>query len=214
MSVLKSPTALRTIGEVAEELGVATHVLRFWESKFSQIKPQKRRGRRYYRPQDIRTITQIKSLLYGQGYTIRGVQKFLATQPKMSFTDEVVIASSSPAAKKEEKVAKQTKETAKKVADAKTETPASEKKKTPAIVETTENLTPDMFETDLFGNLIVKKPPAAASQQQAPYLAPQKKKAAMPSSSTSDLFSDSEKEQLRDIYQSLKKSKEKLEEIA
>lgn len=74
----KSPDALRTIGEVADELGVASHVLRFWESKFQQIKPQKRRGRRYYRPEDIRIITQIKALLYGQGYTIRGVQKFLA----------------------------------------------------------------------------------------------------------------------------------------
>tara|TARA_B100001778_G_C18142093_1_gene429856 strand:+ start:99 stop:539 length:441 start_codon:yes stop_codon:yes gene_type:complete len=74
----KAPNALRTIGEVAEELGVATHVLRFWESKFKQIKPQKRRGRRYYRPEDIKVITQIKALLYGQGYTIRGVQKFLS----------------------------------------------------------------------------------------------------------------------------------------
>lgn len=74
----KSAGALRTIGEVADELGVAAHVLRFWESKFTQIRPQKRRGRRYYRPEDVRIITQIKSLLYGQGYTIRGVQKFFA----------------------------------------------------------------------------------------------------------------------------------------
>ncbi|MCE3233439.1 MAG: putative transcriptional regulator, MerR family [Rickettsiaceae bacterium] len=83
MMTEKSPTALKTIGEVAEDLDVATHVLRFWESKFHQIKPQKRRGRRYYRPDDVMVISQIKSLLYGQGYTIRGVQKYLATEVKM-----------------------------------------------------------------------------------------------------------------------------------
>lgn len=81
MAAEKHPEALRTIGEVAEELGIATHVLRFWESKFFQIKPQKRRGRRYYRPEDIKVITQIKALLYGQGYTIRGVQRFLSQKP-------------------------------------------------------------------------------------------------------------------------------------
>lgn len=82
MAIEKSPTALKTIGEVAKELGVATHVLRFWETKFSQIKPQKRRGRRYYRPEDVKVITQIKSLLYSQGYTIKGVKKFLASGNK------------------------------------------------------------------------------------------------------------------------------------
>ena len=76
----KSPSALRTIGEVSQELGVASHVLRFWESKFKQIKPQKRRGRRYYRPEDIQIIHQIKALLYQQGYTIRGVQRFLSNE--------------------------------------------------------------------------------------------------------------------------------------
>lgn len=81
-SASKAPSALRTIGEVAEELDIATHVLRFWESKFHQIKPQKRRGRRYYRPEDIQTITKIKELLYGQGYTIRGVQKYLVSSSK------------------------------------------------------------------------------------------------------------------------------------
>ena len=73
----KSANALRTIGEVAEELGVEPHVLRFWESKFTQIKPQKRRGRRYYRPQDVKLTTIIKSLLYTQGFTIKGAQRFL-----------------------------------------------------------------------------------------------------------------------------------------
>lgn len=76
--IAKSDKALRTIGEVAQELDIATHVLRFWESKFSQINPKKRRGRRYYRVEDIAVITQIQDLLYNQGYTIRGVQKFLA----------------------------------------------------------------------------------------------------------------------------------------
>jgi len=73
----KHQDALRTIGEVANDIGVATHVLRFWESKFTQIKPQKRRGRRYYRSEDVTTIKTIKELLYDQGYTIKGVHKFL-----------------------------------------------------------------------------------------------------------------------------------------
>lgn len=76
-SIEKSDTALKTIGEVAIQLDVATHVLRFWESKFHQIKPQKRRGRRYYRSEDVATITKIKELLYKHGYTIKGVQKYL-----------------------------------------------------------------------------------------------------------------------------------------
>ena len=74
----KSPEAFRTISEVAEELDVPQHVLRFWESKFSQIKPMKRGGgRRYYRPHDIQLLRGIRYLLYGEGYTIRGVQKIL-----------------------------------------------------------------------------------------------------------------------------------------
>ena len=77
MAIEKAPDALRTIGEVAEELDVATHVLRFWESKFTQVKPQKRRGRRYYRLEDISILKTIKELLYDKGYTISGAQKFL-----------------------------------------------------------------------------------------------------------------------------------------
>jgi len=73
----KSKDALRTIGEVALETGVAPHVIRFWESKFLHIKPQKRRGRRYYSADDTLKIKTIKALLYEQGYTIRGVHKFL-----------------------------------------------------------------------------------------------------------------------------------------
>lgn len=76
MPVNKSKAAFRTIAELAEELGVATHVLRFWETKFEQIKPMKRSGgRRYYRPDDVELIKTIKSYLYERRYTIEGVQK-------------------------------------------------------------------------------------------------------------------------------------------
>jgi DNA-binding transcriptional MerR regulator len=72
----KSPDAFRTISEVADDLDLPQHVLRFWETRFSQIKPMKRTGgRRYYRPADVELVSAIKSLLYGQGYTIKGVQK-------------------------------------------------------------------------------------------------------------------------------------------
>ena len=74
----KSPDAFRTISEVAEWLDIPTHVLRFWESRFAQIKPVKRAGgRRYYRPSDMRLIGGVKTLLHDQGMTIRGVQKML-----------------------------------------------------------------------------------------------------------------------------------------
>ncbi len=76
MVVNKSKAAFRTIAEVAEELGIATHVLRFWETKFSQIKPMKRSGgRRYYRPDDVELLKIIRNYLYDQRYTIEGVQK-------------------------------------------------------------------------------------------------------------------------------------------
>lgn len=74
----KSPTAFRTISEVSEELEVQQHVLRFWETKFPQIKPLKRGGgRRYYRPEDVDLLRRIRDLLYRDGYTIKGVQKLL-----------------------------------------------------------------------------------------------------------------------------------------
>ena len=74
----KSAAAFRTISEVAEELDVPQHVLRFWESKFSQVKPLKRGGgRRYYRPEDVELLRKIRALLYQDGYTIKGVQKLL-----------------------------------------------------------------------------------------------------------------------------------------
>lgn len=76
MPVNKSKSAFRTIAELAEELDVATHVLRFWETKFEQIKPMKRSGgRRYYRPDDVELIKTIKYYLYDKRYTIEGVQK-------------------------------------------------------------------------------------------------------------------------------------------
>jgi DNA-binding transcriptional MerR regulator len=75
---MKAPGAFRTISEVATDLEVPQHVLRFWESKFQQIRPLKRGGgRRYYRPEDIQLLNSIKDLLYNQGFTIRGVQKLL-----------------------------------------------------------------------------------------------------------------------------------------
>ena len=75
---MKSAAAFRTISEVAAELDLPQHVLRFWESKFPQIRPMKRGGgRRYYRPEDMDLLRRIRSLLYDSGYTIKGVQKVL-----------------------------------------------------------------------------------------------------------------------------------------
>jgi DNA-binding transcriptional MerR regulator len=75
---LKAPDAFRTISEVADELDLPQHVLRFWETRFREIKPMKRGGgRRYYRPDDVDLLRGIRHLLYGEGYTIRGVQRIL-----------------------------------------------------------------------------------------------------------------------------------------
>ncbi|HEX8165449.1 MAG TPA: MerR family transcriptional regulator [Beijerinckiaceae bacterium] len=77
-AVDKSPDAFRTISEVADDLDLPQHVLRFWETRFSQIKPLKRGGgRRYYRPDDVDLLKGIRHLLYGEGYTIKGVQRIL-----------------------------------------------------------------------------------------------------------------------------------------
>src|SRR3978361_1451942 len=76
--VKKAPSAFRTISEVADDLHIPQHVLRFWETKFAQVKPLKRGGgRRYYRPEDIALLRRIANLLYTQGYTIKGVQRLL-----------------------------------------------------------------------------------------------------------------------------------------
>ena len=77
----KAPSAFRTISEVADELNVPQHVLRFWETKFTQVKPLKRGGgRRYYRPEDVALLRRIHHLLYTEGYTIKGVQKLMRGQ--------------------------------------------------------------------------------------------------------------------------------------
>ena len=79
----KSAAAFGTISEVASELSVQLHVLRFWETKFTQLRPMKRAGgRRYYRPEDIILLKKIRSLLYDDGYTIKGVQKLLRDTSK------------------------------------------------------------------------------------------------------------------------------------
>ncbi len=77
----KSAEAYRTISEVADDLKLPQHVLRFWETRFTQVKPLKRAGgRRFYRPEDVALLRAIKTLLYGQGYTIKGVQRMLREQ--------------------------------------------------------------------------------------------------------------------------------------
>ncbi|MBQ9235525.1 MAG: MerR family transcriptional regulator [Alphaproteobacteria bacterium] len=91
MPVNKSKSAFRTIAELADELGVATHVLRFWESKFEQIQPMKRAGgRRYYRPDDVALIKAIKSYLYDKRYTIEGVQKLFKEQGMKAILGEEI----------------------------------------------------------------------------------------------------------------------------
>jgi DNA-binding transcriptional MerR regulator len=81
MRMEKSADAFRTISEVAEDLDLPQHVLRFWETRFAQIKPLKRAGgRRFYRPDDVELLRAVRQLLYGEGYTIKGVQKILKEQ--------------------------------------------------------------------------------------------------------------------------------------
>ena len=99
----KSPDAFRTISEVAESLDLPQHVLRFWESRFPQIKPLKRGGgRRYYRPDDVELLRAIKHLLYDEGYTIKGVQRLFKEQGARalagkSLTEQAVSATAAPA---------------------------------------------------------------------------------------------------------------------
>ena len=93
----KAPDAFRTISEVAGDLEIPQHVLRFWETRFTQIKPMKRSGgRRYYRPDDVDLLRGIRRLLYGEGYTIRGVQRILkehGIKSVQSLADASAIAS-------------------------------------------------------------------------------------------------------------------------
>jgi DNA-binding transcriptional MerR regulator len=97
LDVEKAPDAFRTISEVADEIDVPQHVLRFWESRFSHIRPMKRGGgRRYYRPDDVDLLRGIRHLLYGEGYTIRGVQRILREQGGV-FVQDVWRAGAEPA---------------------------------------------------------------------------------------------------------------------
>ncbi len=91
----KSANAFRTISEVSSELNLPQHVLRFWETKFNQVRPLKRGGgRRYYRPEDIALLGQIRGLLYDDGYTIKGVQKIMSNgTPKQRSTTKTLKAS-------------------------------------------------------------------------------------------------------------------------
>jgi DNA-binding transcriptional MerR regulator len=96
----KSASAFRTISEVAEDLDVPSHVLRFWETKFSQIRPLKRGGgRRYYRPEDVDLLRRIRQLLYRDGYTIKGVQRLLRDRTIDLETDAAVPALQTPSAR-------------------------------------------------------------------------------------------------------------------
>ena len=91
MIINKSKDAFRTIAEVADELGIATHVLRFWETKFPQIQPMKRSGgRRYYRPDDVELVRKIKYYLYDKRYTIEGVQKVIKEKGLKSIIGEEI----------------------------------------------------------------------------------------------------------------------------
>ena len=92
----KSPNAFRTISEVADSIGIPQHVLRFWESKFSQIKPMKRGGgRRYYRPEDVEIIDAIRGLLHDDGYTIKGAQKLLREHGVKAVVQQTYVLQSS-----------------------------------------------------------------------------------------------------------------------
>jgi len=94
----KSETAFRTISEVAQDLDLPQHVLRFWETKFPQVRPMKRGGgRRYYRPDDMQLLRRIRNLLYVDGYTIKGVQKLLRQSGSVrNFVADTEALASSP----------------------------------------------------------------------------------------------------------------------
>jgi DNA-binding transcriptional MerR regulator len=95
----KDPAALKTIGELSQELGVAQHILRYWESKFPQLRPMQRAGnRRYYRPDDVDLARRINRLLNHEGYTVRGVQKLLRSKDAPPEPTPAAAAFSSPAA--------------------------------------------------------------------------------------------------------------------
>lgn len=190
----KSDTALRTIGEVAQDLDVATHVLRFWESKFHQIKPQKRRGRRYYRPEDVTIITKIKELLYEQGYTIRGVQKYLLAELKNKGLDKP-------------------EESSKVEENAKAATPKPNAPLNPALFNNKNvqqnNVQPDFasFKTDMFGNIV----PANAGATGLPNAA---RPAVKPANEAKKSYSQEDVKKLEQIYSGLQSARKRLKDIA
>jgi DNA-binding transcriptional MerR regulator len=93
----KSDAAFRTIGEVSEELGVPQHVLRYWETRFPQLRPIQRAGnRRYYRPDDVALVRRIHGLLHAQGYTVKGVQKLLAAKVEATTATPPSVPAASP----------------------------------------------------------------------------------------------------------------------
>ena len=95
----KGPGALKTIGELSHELGVAQHILRYWETKFPQLRPMQRAGnRRYYRPADVELARRINRLLNEEGYTVRGVQKVLRERGDAGSQPVSVMAPASPPA--------------------------------------------------------------------------------------------------------------------
>ena len=105
MATNKAPDAFRTIGELSAELGVAQHILRYWESKFPQLRPLQRAGnRRYYRPADVALVRRIHGLLNSQGYTVRGVQQVLAVntggeaEPALAPVAPAPVVAAAPAA--------------------------------------------------------------------------------------------------------------------
>lgn len=100
----KAPNAFRTISEVATFLNVPQYVLRFWESRFSQIKPVKMRGgRRYYRPEDVEVLSTIKNLLYKQGYTINGAKKAFSKGAAIVSIEEMAVQEKPPVLSEKEK---------------------------------------------------------------------------------------------------------------
>jgi DNA-binding transcriptional MerR regulator len=104
----KDPGALLTIGELSQELGVAQHILRYWETRFPQLRPMQRAGnRRYYRPADVELARKINRLLNQEGYTVRGVQKLLRDKsvPDAQPTPPAPVAAHSPAAEPDEQPA-------------------------------------------------------------------------------------------------------------
>lgn len=93
----KAPGAFRTIGELSQELGVAQHILRYWETKFPQLKPLQRAGnRRYYRPADVELARKIHRLLSQDGYTVRGVQKLLRDKAEPASAETPIIGAAQP----------------------------------------------------------------------------------------------------------------------